>query len=200
MLNKKLMCAGVFFSHWLVAIARSRCAMVEKWWWPKYWPVSIGNIIGYARSCCKFCHVFFLFSFSVMDASLTFFAWFEYTFGKKIMLKISSAIPAASLLFANYKLSIFQRRWRRCAVVALFFDSPEIRCFIIRPTWNCRNELFPRKPIIIWREWISSERSKKQQQRQAFFGPSTNQNNGSSSSLKLYRFNGVLLQLSANRE
>lgn len=29
-----------------------------------------------------------------------------------------------------------------------------------------------------------------------WLGPSTNQNNGSSSSLKLYRFNGVLLQLS----
>ena len=119
---------------------------------------------------------------------------------KKLCWKLVQQFPQLVYYLQITSYLFFHVDEEDALLLLFFFDSPEIRCFIIRPTWNCRNELFPRKPIIIWREWISSERSKKQQQRQAFFGPSTNQNNGSSSSLKLYRFNGVLLQLSANRE
>lgn len=68
-----------------------------------------------------------------------------------------------------------------CKLQAIYF---EMMCSFLFSSLarNCRNELFP----------LLSQNAE-------LFGPSTNQNNGSSSSLKLYRFNGVRLQLSAKQ-
>lgn len=142
-----------FFSLLLACCSRSICAMVEKWWWQKYW-LSIGNIIGYARSCCKLLS-WFVFFLRTRTLHLHF-AWFEYTiFSER---KISSAIPAAR----DYYLQITS--YLLPNPISLRVDEVS-SCFflllLLFVRWIYQNELFPRKPIIIWREWIRERKKTK---------------------------------------
>lgn len=121
----KSWCALVLFFFSLVAIARSRCAMVEKWWWPKYWLVSIGNIIGYARSCCKFCHDFFP-CISIHCGRFTYIfclIWIPHS-EKKLFSerwKLVQQFPQLVYYLQITSYLFLQRRWRRFAVVGFFF-------------------------------------------------------------------------------
>lgn len=148
----------------------------------KYW-LSIGNIIGYARSSsfdfkqCKNPCDHSLFTYQSLDLNNFFFELQKFSKSR------------SQTIICKLQAIFFSGMMMMCVCVSGIFCVSQLKFAKMNCSLQTHHYLTRSK------QWKKAWK-KKRQATEWLCRPSTNQNNGSSSSLKLYRFNGVVLQLS----